>query len=92
MDAEKKTLVNRVDFATLNVTVKEASKAQLSPHLTLDRVRNAAADGYASLLVGVVAALVFLLSHGPSLLFWGALSFLVLRLALKSWRKLKFGR
>jgi len=79
MEAEKKTLVNRVDFATLNVTLREASKAQLSPHSTLDRFRNAAAEGYASLLAGVVGAVVFLLSYGPSLLLWGGLLVIALR-------------
>jgi Domain of unknown function (DUF4349)/Putative zinc-finger len=92
MEAQKKTLVNRVDFATLNVALREASQAEISPHSTLDRFRNAAAEGYASLLAGVVGAAVFLLSHGPNLLFWGALSFLVLRFAWKKWRRVKFGR
>ena len=41
MEAEQKTLVNRVDFATLNVTLREDSKAQLSPNSTMDRLRNA---------------------------------------------------
>jgi len=86
MDAERKTLTNRVDFATLNVTVREAYKAQLSPYSTWDRFRNAASDGYASLVGSVVGVLVFLLAYGPSLLLWGGLSFLILRLALKKMR------
>jgi hypothetical protein len=92
MQAEKKTLVNRVDFATLNVTLREASKAQLSPHSTWDRFRNAAADGYASLIAGIVGALVFLLAYGPSLLLWGGISFFIVRFAWKRWRRLTFGR
>jgi hypothetical protein len=87
MEAEKKTLVNRVDFATLNVTLREASRAQLSPHSTWDRFRNAASDGYASLVAGVVGALVFLLAYGPSLLLWGGLAGLALRFVLRKFRK-----
>jgi hypothetical protein len=92
MEAQKKALVNRVDFATLNLALREVSQAEISPHSTLDRFRNAAAEGYASLLAGVVGAAVFLLSHGPNLLFWGGISFLVLRFAWKKWRRVKFGR
>lgn len=91
-EAEKKTLRNRVTFATLNVTLREASKAQLSPHSTWDRFRNAGADGYASLRAGVVGVLVFLLAYGPSLLLWGAVSFFVLSFVWKRYRRLKFGR
>lgn len=92
MEAQKKTLINRVDFATLNVTLREASKAQLSPHSTWDRFRTAGADGYVSLVAGVVGALVFLLAYGPSLLLWGAISFFIVSFVWKRWRRLKFGR
>ncbi len=92
MEAEKKTLVNRVDYATLTVTLREASKAQLSPLSTWDRFRDAAADGYASLLAGIVGVLVFLLAYGPSLLLCGGMAFLILRFVFKGRRGLKFGR
>jgi hypothetical protein len=91
MEAEKKTLVNRVDFATLNVTMREASKAHLSPRSTWDRFRNAGANGYASLIGGIVGAVVFLLDYGPSLMLWGGMSFMILRLVFKRRRRLKFG-
>jgi len=79
MEAEKKTLVNRVEFATLTITLREASKAQLPPHSTMDRFRNAWVDGYSSLVAGIVGVTVFLLSYGPSILFWGGLIALGLR-------------
>jgi Domain of unknown function (DUF4349)/Putative zinc-finger len=95
MEAEKKALVNRVDFTTLNVTMREASTAQLSPHSVWDRLRGAAADGYASLLAGLVGAMVFLLAYGPNLLLWGGLAVLALRFVLRRFRRvstlLKFG-
>jgi Domain of unknown function (DUF4349)/Putative zinc-finger len=95
MEAEKKALVNRVDFTTLNVTMRKASTAQLSPHSVWDRLRGAAADGYASLLAGLVGAMVFLLAYGPNLLLWGGLAVLALRFVLRRFRRvstlLKFG-
>jgi hypothetical protein len=92
MEAQKKLLINRVDFATLNVTLREASQAQLSPHSAWTRFRDAASDGYESLADGVVAAAVFLLAYGPSLLLWGGISLLSARFVWRRWRRLKFGR
>jgi hypothetical protein len=83
MVAEKKTLVNRVDFATLNVTLREASKAQLPPNSTLEKFRNAASNGFASLYDDLVGALVFLLTYGPSLLLWGGLVVVGIRFIFK---------
>jgi Domain of unknown function (DUF4349) len=91
MEAERKTLTNRVDYATLSVILREATKAQLSPHSTLDRFRNAAGDGFATLVAGVVGALLVLLAYGPSLLLWGALSFFIGAFVWRRWRRLKFG-
>jgi anti-sigma factor RsiW len=95
MEAEKKALVNRVEFTTLNVTMREASTAQLSPDSVWDRLRGAAADGYASLLAGLVGAMVFLLAYGPNVLLWGGLAVLALRFVLRRFRRvstlLKFG-
>jgi hypothetical protein len=87
MEAEKKTLTNRVDFATLNVTVREAGKAQFPPHSTLERIRNAAIEGLTTLTDGAIGVFVFLLSYGPSLLLWGGLGTLGLRFVLRRLRK-----
>jgi hypothetical protein len=94
MEAEKKTLVNRVDYATLTVTIREVAKAQLLPHPTLERFRNAAVEGYSGLMDAAVGLTVVLLSYGPAWIFWIVLIALVFRLALKSTRVrtlLKFG-
>jgi hypothetical protein len=88
MESQRKTLANQVDFATLNATVNEDYKAQLQvvPPSTLTQFRNAAVDGYRSMVDGIVGVAVSLFSYGPSLLFWCALLFFPVRFF---WRKLR---
>jgi hypothetical protein len=90
MEAQKKTLLNRVDFATLNVTLREGSQAQLSPRSTWERFGRAASDGYASLEAGIVGFLVLILAYGPSFVLWGGLAILISAFVWKKWRRLKF--
>jgi len=86
MEAERKTLANRVTFATVNVKLMEDYKAplQVVPDSTLARFRNAAVEGYRSMVEGVVGLLLFLLSYGPSLLLWAGLLFFPVRFL---WRR-----
>ena len=88
MEAEKKNLGNRVDFATLTLRVTEDYKAQMQvlPASLLTRFQNAAVDGYRGMVDGVAAVLLTLLSYGPSLLLWAALLFFPVRAA---WRRLR---
>ena len=88
MESQRKTLANQVDFATLNATVNEDYKAQLQvvPPSTSTQFRNAAVDGYRSMVDGIVGVAVSLFSYGPSLLFWCALLFFPVRFF---WRKLR---
>jgi len=88
MEAQRKTMKNQVDFATLNLTVTEDYKKDLSvaPPSTGTQFRNAAVDGYRSLVDGIIAVLLWLLSVGPTLLLWAAILFFPIR---KLWRKLK---
>lgn len=88
MEAEQKSLLKRVDFATLNVSVHEDYQAQLNlaPSSMASRMWNAAVSGYRSLVEGLVAVVVFLLSWGPSLLIWSAILFFPARAA---WRKMR---
>jgi hypothetical protein len=88
MESQRKTLANQVDFATLNATVNEDYKAQLQvvPPSTSTQFRNAAVDGYRSMVDGIVGVAVFLFSYGPSLLFWCALLFFPVCFL---WRKLR---
>jgi Domain of unknown function (DUF4349) len=89
MGAEKKSLSKRVEFLTLVVKVTEDYRAQLqlAPDSILGRFRNAAVAGYKSMVEGVVAFILFLLSYGPSLLIWAALLFFPARYAWKKFRR-----
>jgi hypothetical protein len=86
MQAEKKELTTRVAFATLNATVKEIYHAKLeaTPPSTGSRFRNAAVDGYNTVVEGLISVGLFLLSSGPSLLLWVAILFFPARWL---WRK-----
>jgi hypothetical protein len=82
MEAERKTLSKRVEFLTLQVHLAENYRPQSNS--VLGRFRDAAISGYQSLINGIVAAILFLLKVGPSILLWGALLFFPARFA---WRK-----
>ena len=86
MEAERKALVNRVDFATLNVKINEQYTAQLGPDSdsVWGRLRNAAIEGYRSAADMIVAIILALLSYGPSVLSWAAVLFVPARVV---WRK-----
>jgi hypothetical protein len=88
MQAEKKELSKRVAFATLNTTVKEEYFARLqpTPPSTGSRFRNAAVDGYNTVVEGLIDVGLFLLSAGPSLLLWAAILFFPARWAWKKFR------
>jgi len=87
MEAELKSLANRVDFATLNLTVSEDYKARLQvvPNSTLGRFRNAAVEGYRTMAAGVVDVAVFLIAAAPTL-FLLAVLFIPARAV---WRKVR---
>jgi len=88
MQAEKKELSKRVAFATLNTTVQEEYFARLqgTPPSTGSRFRNAAVDGYNTVVEGLIEVGLFLLSAGPSLLLWAAILFFPARWV---WKKLR---
>lgn len=88
MQAEKKELSKRVAFATLSATVKEEYHARLeaTPPSTGSRFRNAAVDGYNTVVEGLIDVGLFLLSSGPSLLIWAAILFFPARWL---WRKVR---
>src|SRR5579864_3913003 len=91
MQAEKKELSKRVEFATLNTTVKEEyfAKLQGTPPSTGSRFRNAAVDGYNTVEEGLIEVGLFMLSAGPSLLLWAAILFFPVRWA---WKKFQAAR
>lgn len=88
MEAQRKSLSTRVDFASVNLTLREDYKAQLQPlpDSTWNRFRNAAIHGYRSMADSIVDVLLVLISAGPSLLLWGALLFFPARFAWRKWR------
>jgi hypothetical protein len=88
MEAERKTMSNQISYATLNATITEDYKAQLQafPPSTFTRLSNAAVEGYRSMVDGIMALALFLLSTGPSILLWGAILFFPARLG---WKKLR---
>jgi hypothetical protein len=81
MQAEQKSLLERVDFATVNVKIAEDYKAQLQvmPDSILVRFRNSAIAGYRSMLEGIVTVISFVLSAGPSGLFWSVIIFFIIK-------------
>ena len=88
MEAERKGLANRVDFATLNVKLLEDYRAQLqlAPDSILGRFRNAAVAGFKTMLDTLVGTGLLLVSFGPTLLLWAAILFLPARFA---WKRLR---
>ena len=89
MEAERKTMLNQVSYATLNATITEDYQAQLQvvPPSTSTRLGNAAVEGYRSMVDGVLDLALFLLSNGPSLLLWGAVLFMPARFVWKKVRR-----
>ena len=90
MEAEQKSLSQRVDFGTPSVSLSEERKAQLQvmPPSIGTQFHNAAVEGYRSVVDGIVSFLIFLMSWGPSLLLWGAILFFPARFA---WKRLRRG-
>ncbi len=85
MEAERKNLANRVDFATINATVTEDYRVEMQvvPASTWGQIRNAAVEGYRTMSESVLAVALFLFSYSPSILLWGAVLFFPARYAWK---------
>jgi hypothetical protein len=89
MEADQRALQTRIDFATVQLSVQEEYKASLqgAPPSTATRLRNAAADGYRSLIESVIGIGVFALQALPILLLWGIILFLPVRWMWKRIRR-----
>lgn len=76
-EAEQKNLSGQIAFASVNVRVTDEYKgaAARSMASASARLRNAAADGYRSLVERTLGVLEFLLSTGPVLLLLFAVAF-----------------
>jgi hypothetical protein len=89
MEAERKSMSNQVDFATVNLSLTEDYRAQLQvvPPSTSTRLSNAAVEGYRNLTDGLMSVALFFLSSGPTLLLWTAVLILPARLLWKRFRR-----
>lgn len=81
MDGEKKALLKRVDFATVNLTLSEAGSGAAS-----NRVGSAAVSGWLNMVASLVAVTRFVAATGPTVLVWALLLFFPVRYAWKRWR------
>jgi hypothetical protein len=72
MEAERKTLEHRVDFATIDLKLAEEYKAQLSrpaPSVAT-RLQNSTINGFRNAFESFLALVLFLAESGPTLLLW----------------------
>jgi hypothetical protein len=78
-----------VEYAKLEVRITEEFKAKLqggpAATSTSTRLRNAAVEGYTSVVDSLLGVLAFILSSGPTLLVWCAVLFFPARYA---WRRM----
>lgn len=88
MDAQRKSLENRVSLSTVSLELREEFEKQMevAPPSTGTLLWNAMVDGYDSAVATAVGLALFLLRTGPSLLLWAALLFFPARLA---WRRIR---
>jgi hypothetical protein len=89
MEADQRALQTRIDFATVQLSVQEEYKASLqtAPPSTARRLRNAAVEGYRSLVESVIGVGVFALQAVPILVLWGIILFLPTRWMWKRLRR-----
>ncbi len=88
MEADQRSLQTRVDFATVEVSVQEEFKASLqgAPTATGRRLRNAAVEGYRTVVESVIGFGVWALQSLPTVLVWG---FVLFAPARWLWKRLR---
>jgi hypothetical protein len=88
MEGERRLMAKQVEYATVTATVTEEYKApaRALPDSIGTRFRNAAVDGYQSVVNFITDVALFLISDGPMLLLWIAILFFPARW---TWRRLK---
>ncbi len=70
MQGQNAILVHRVSYATVQVELSEVYRERLSTTSKGTKIWNALVEGFGNLEDGAVAALIFLLAYGPSILVW----------------------
>jgi hypothetical protein len=88
MDSEQQSMQQRVNYASIELKLREEYKPalNLAPPSAGTRMRNALVDGYHTVVENALGLVVLLLQGGPSILFWLALVFFPVRW---TWRKLR---
>lgn len=88
MEAEQRNMQQQVDYASIELNLREEYKPALNlgPPSAGTRMRNALVDGYHAVVENALGLVVLLLKGGPSILFWIALVFFPLRW---TWRKFR---
>ena len=86
MDGQRTLLLHRVNYVTVDVSLRENYHEQLSSGTasTGTGLRNSLVEGVKNLKEGVISLLSFLFAYGPSILFWCAL-ILVPGLFIRRW-------
>jgi len=86
MDAQRSSLLHRVDYATVSVELREQYQKKLGSdsYGAGTKMWNALVEGFGNLSSGFVGLITFLLSYGPSIVFW---SLLILTPCWFVWRK-----
>jgi hypothetical protein len=88
MDAERKSLGERVAYAAVDLKVTEEYRAATSPQ----SFSGAAAEGWSLLLAGLMAVALFLLSYGPSMLIWAGILYIPARFLWRRFRPTQYRR
>ena len=89
MEADQRALQTRVDFASVELSVQEEYKASLqgAPTATGTRLRNAAVEGYRTVVESVIGFGVWALQSLPTVLLWGFVLFVPARWMWKRFRR-----
>ena len=72
MEAQRKDVFNKTQFATIQVELSEEYRAEIQPSAPSagTQLHNALVDGYHGALNGLLALALFFLRYGPALLLW----------------------
>ena len=78
MEAERKSLDKRIEYARIDLQITEVYQAQLDGSRTgaVVRLRNAAVEGTGNVRDSLVGAAAFMLSEGPLVIVWCAVLFI----------------
>jgi hypothetical protein len=89
MEGERRLMSKQVEYATLMATISEEYKApaRALPDSLGTRFRNAAVDGYQSVVNFIIGVALFLISNGPMLVIWILILLLPARWAWRRYRK-----